>query len=97
MSDPRHSSRLGRGGRGGVLSFEVTGPHGAAVVVALEHRDPGDAMWSAAGSFSVLAPAKAALPVSALKDEVRFRFDVVRNPGRDRVEVRARPPEWLSC
>jgi hypothetical protein len=82
-----HESQPAR--RSAILSFEVTGPEGADVVVAVEHADPGDCCWSAAGSVPMIAPAGSALRVPRLKGEVRLR--VTGDPA----EVRVLPPRWL--
>ncbi|MCK6458559.1 MAG: hypothetical protein L6Q95_01530 [Planctomycetes bacterium] len=78
-----------------MLAFEVTGPQCAEVLVAVEHRDGTGSPWSCAGSLTALAPALAELMVSALKDEARLRFDVVRGTDGALVEVRALPPRWI--
>ena len=89
MNDPRHS-QPGSSGRDAVLSFEVTGRQGAAVVVTVEHKEPGD-MWSPAGSVSMIAPAESVLRVSGLKEAWRVRV------AGDPAQVRVLPPEWLPC
>jgi len=94
VSDPSESSPPGRGARGAILSFEVTGPESAQVRVVVEQRD-ADAVWSAAGSLTLFAPATATLAVPALRDAARLRFEVVPGPDDAPVEVRVLPPRWL--
>lgn len=57
--------------RDAILSFMVNGPDSATVVVAVEHRDPGET-WLPAGSLSMIAPSESSLRVGGLKEEFRF-------------------------
>jgi len=90
LSDPCESIPPGQGGRGAILSFQLTGPEGATVVVAVEHRDP-EGVWSPAGSVSMLAPSESMLTVPVLKAERRLRVT------GDTAHLRLSPPEWLPC
>jgi len=86
MADDSATPPLSSGGRSAILSFEVTGPEGAAVVVAVEHRDP-EGVWSPAGSLSMIAPTGSVLTVPVLKAERRLRVT------GDAAELRV-PPGW---
>ena len=87
---PLDSQRFPAGGRPAVLSFELTGPEGAVVVVAVEQRDP-DGFWSPAGAFSMIAPTESTLRVPALKAERRLLV------SGDAAHLRVLPPEWFPC
>jgi hypothetical protein len=88
MADDDATPPRSNGGRSAVLSFHVTGPRDAAVVVAVEHRDPGET-WLPAGSVSMIAPSESSLRVGGLKKEFRFRV------SGDPAQVHVLPPEWL--
>jgi hypothetical protein len=80
-------------------TFSVETTHFASagsVVVTVEHKDFADVSWAAAGTFSsITGTGVETLAVSALKEEIRFKFSFVGGNPSGFLHALLAEPTWI--
>jgi len=89
------SPQFNRGGNAAIFSCECLQITASGFDIDVEHKNSEDTSWGLAGSFSTITmPGVTFEPISALKEQIRFKYTVTGSNAYDAVCFNMLAPSW---
>ena len=95
--DPYYSPQFSRGGLSAVFSVTVEQLAGSGFTfdIDVEHRNADDTAWTSAGTFATInSPGTYTHDISAIKEQVRFKYTVGGSAATAAVHFLMTAPSW---